>query len=97
MLAVARGGGLSPDDALRLFDFFDPSRIIGVRGRNMAAADFTPSFELTMARKDVRLMLETAATQPLAVLPGLAARMDALIADGEGARDLAVLGRDSVR
>lgn len=97
MLAVARGGGLSPDDALRLFDFFDPSRIIGVRGRNMAAADFTPSFELTMARKDVRLMLETAATQPLAVLPGLAARMDTLIADGEGARDLAVLGRDSVR
>ena len=27
----------------------------------MAAGNFTPSFELTMARKDVRLMLETAA------------------------------------
>lgn len=97
MLAVARGGGVAPDAALRLFEFFDPSRIIGVRGRSMAAGDFTPSFELTMARKDVRLMLETAATQPLAVLPGLAARMDVLIADGDGGRDLAVLGRDSVR
>ncbi|MCU0624477.1 MAG: NAD(P)-dependent oxidoreductase, partial [Gemmatimonadaceae bacterium] len=97
MLAVAKGGGVSATDALRLFDFFDPSRIIAVRGKSMAAGDFTPSFELTMARKDVRLMLETAGAEPLAVLPGLASRMDTLIAAGEGAQDLAVLGRDSVR
>jgi 3-hydroxyisobutyrate dehydrogenase len=96
MLAVAKGGGLAAQDALRLFEFFDPSRIIAVRGRSMAGGDFTPSFELTMARKDVRLMLETAASVPLSVLPGLAGRMDALIADGEGAKDLAVLGRDSI-
>lgn len=95
MLAVAVGGGVPASEALHLFDFFDPSRIIAVRGRNMAAGDFTPSFELTMARKDVRLMLETAGAIPLSVLPGLAERMDALIADGEGAQDLAVLGRDS--
>lgn len=96
MLAVAKGGGLAASDALQLFDFFDPSRIIAVRGRSMAAGDFTPSFELTMARKDVRLMLETALSVPLSVLPGLAMRMDELIAEGEGTKDLAVLGRDSV-
>ena len=33
-----------------------------------------------MARKDVRLMLETAGERPLAVLPGIAVRMDQLIA-----------------
>jgi 3-hydroxyisobutyrate dehydrogenase len=59
----------------------------------MIAGDFSPTFELAMARKDVRLMMETAGRLPLATLPGIAARMDALIADGRGADDLAVMGR----
>ena len=54
------------------------------------------SFELAMARKDVRLMIETAGDTPLAVLPGVAERMDALIADGRGGDDRAVMGRDAV-
>jgi 3-hydroxyisobutyrate dehydrogenase len=62
----------------------------------MIAGDFTPSFELSMARKDVRLMLETAGSQPMAVLPGVAERMDALIAEGHGMDDLAVMGKDAV-
>jgi hypothetical protein len=49
-----------------------------------------------MARKDVRLMLETADALPLAALPAIAARMDALIAEGHGGDDLAVLGRAAV-
>lgn len=97
MFAVAQGGGLSGAEAMRLFDFFDPSRVVQVRGRNMAARDFTPSFELAMARKDVRLMLETAAGAPLATLPMVAERMDALLAQGHGAADLAVLATESVR
>ena len=47
-----------------------------------------------MARKDVRLMIETAGSRPLATLPGIAARMDALIASGHGAQDLAIIGKD---
>jgi 3-hydroxyisobutyrate dehydrogenase len=97
MFAVASGGGLTSAESLALFDFFDPSRIVSVRGRSMAAGDFTPSFELLMARKDVRLMLETAGATPLAALPAIAARMDALIGSGEGGRDLAVLAKESVR
>jgi 3-hydroxyisobutyrate dehydrogenase-like beta-hydroxyacid dehydrogenase len=61
----------------------------------MVAHDFAPSFELTMARKDVRLMLETAGSRPLAALTAIASRMDALIAEGHGSEDLAVLGIDS--
>jgi 3-hydroxyisobutyrate dehydrogenase-like beta-hydroxyacid dehydrogenase len=62
----------------------------------MISGDFSPSFELAMARKDVRLMLETASSHPLAVLPGIASRMDALIADGHGGDDLGVLGIDAM-
>ena len=50
-----------------------------------------------MARKDVRLMMETANGAPLITLPAIAARMDALIAEGLGQSDLGVLGKDSVR
>ncbi|MBA3891482.1 MAG: NAD(P)-dependent oxidoreductase, partial [Gemmatimonadaceae bacterium] len=63
---------------------------------SMAARDFTPSFELAMARKDVQLMIDTAGELPLAALPGIAARMDALIADGHGEDDLAVIAREAV-
>ena len=64
----------------------------------MARGDFTPTFELTMARKDVRLVLETAAAglpdAPLAILPAIAARMDAVIAQGRGGDDLGVIVAD---
>ena len=73
-------------------DYFNTAGIVKGRGKAMIAGDYTPSFELTMARKDVQLILEAAGAQPLAVLPAVAARMDELIADGHGAADLAVMG-----
>jgi 3-hydroxyisobutyrate dehydrogenase-like beta-hydroxyacid dehydrogenase len=64
----------------------------------MAEGNFAASFELTMARKDARLMLETAEAGEVAlhVLPAIARRMDELIAAGHGSEDVAVLGIDSV-
>jgi hypothetical protein len=50
-----------------------------------------------MARKDVRLMLEAIGTRPLAALPAIAARMDALIAAGHGAKDAGALAIDAAR
>ena len=96
VFAVAAGSGVSPLESLDVLDVLNPATTIAGRGRNMAKGNFAPSFELAMARKDVRLMMETAGTQPLAALPAVAARMDALIADGHGADDLAVLGKGSV-
>jgi 3-hydroxyisobutyrate dehydrogenase len=96
VLSVASGANVSPEEALRVVQFFDPSSVIAGRGRNMAAKAYAPSFELAMARKDVRLMLETAGSKPLSTLPGVAARMDALIAEGHGAEDLAVMGKDAI-
>jgi 3-hydroxyisobutyrate dehydrogenase len=97
VLTVAGGALVSPIDTLRILDFFNPSAVIAGRGRNIAVGDFSPAFELEMARKDVRLMLETAGRRPLAALPGIASRMDDLIGQGYGAADLAVIGRDVLR
>jgi 3-hydroxyisobutyrate dehydrogenase-like beta-hydroxyacid dehydrogenase len=97
VLAIATSAGVNPGDVLKVADFVNPAAIIAVRGKNMIAKNFKPTFELTMARKDVRLMLETAKQTPLAVLPGVAKRMDDLIAKGHGADDLAVIAIDGVR
>jgi hypothetical protein len=43
-----------------------------------------------MARKDARLMQEAAGSQPLIVLPAVAAAMDRAIARGDGKLDYAV-------
>ena len=96
VFAIASGADVMPAEALEIMGFFNPTSIIANRGKNMAAGNTTPGFELAMARKDVRLMIETADSVPLAVLPAVAERMDTLIAEGHGAEDLAVLGRDSI-
>ena len=97
VFSVAAGAGVAPADALGVVEFFNPASVIQGRGRNMLAGDYAPSFEIVMARKDVRLMIETAGTLPLAALPGIAGRMDALIAAGHGAEDLAAMGREATR
>jgi 3-hydroxyisobutyrate dehydrogenase-like beta-hydroxyacid dehydrogenase len=97
VFAVAGGSGVAPADALKLMDFFNPAAIITGRGRNMALGNFAPAFGLMMARKDVRLMMETADGTPLITLPAIAARMDALIDAGLGDQDLGIIGMDAVR
>jgi len=99
MLGLAKAMNVSPESASKLFDMFNPGATIGARMKRMTDAKFDePSWELSMARKDARLMLEEAerAGVPLAVLPSIAARMDAVIAEGHGAKDWTVLGKDSL-
>jgi 3-hydroxyisobutyrate dehydrogenase len=96
--ALAADAGVPASEAFELFEHFKPGGALEFRGKKMVERDFHAMFELAMARKDVRLMLETAAagTRPVYVLPAIAARMDALIAAGHGLDDMAVLGIDSV-
>jgi 3-hydroxyisobutyrate dehydrogenase-like beta-hydroxyacid dehydrogenase len=93
-MTVAEASGVPLAQALELFQHFQVGGVVQGRGQRILARNFAPSFELSMARKDVRLMIETAGPRPLGVLPGLAARMDALIAAGHGQEDLAVLALD---
>jgi len=96
MLTLCKQSGVAPDDAFKLFDFFNPMTGALMRGKTMPARNFTPNFELGMARKDIALMLATAGDAPLAALPGIAQRMDALIAAGHAADDVSVIGIDAV-
>jgi 3-hydroxyisobutyrate dehydrogenase len=98
VLTIAQGSNVDPLDAMNVFKLLDLNAVVAGRGANMAKGAFTPpTFELSMSRKDVRLMLETAGNRPMAVLPGVAARMDQLIAAGHGGKDPSVLAIDAVK
>jgi 3-hydroxyisobutyrate dehydrogenase-like beta-hydroxyacid dehydrogenase len=94
--AMAASLGIDARDAHALFSKFNPTGVLTYRGAAMASGDYTPNFELTMARKDARLMIEAAQGRELAVLPAVAKRMDALIARGFGSDDMGVLAVDAV-
>ena len=97
VFAIAAGGDVPATETLKVLEYFNVAAAITGRGKNMATRNYAPAFELAMARKDVRLMMETSGDRPLATLACMAARMDALIAKGHGGDDLAVIGVDSVR
>ena len=59
----------------------------------MVEEDFTPLFHLDVARKDLRLMQEASAGVQVPMLDALASHMEALMAEGLGEQDVAVLGR----
>jgi 3-hydroxyisobutyrate dehydrogenase len=87
--------GISTKDALGLFSVFNPAAMVPVRAAKIASADFTPTFELTMARKDVRLMIEEAQRHgvELGVMPAVAAVFDDAVARGYGALDSSAIAR----
>lgn len=93
---MAASLGIEASDAHALFTRFNPTGVLTYRGAAMARGDYTPTFELTMARKDARLMIESAAGRELVVLPAIARRMDALIERGFGSDDMGVLAVDAV-
>ena len=93
---LAHAVGISTADAFSLFKHFNPGQTLPARAaRIQAAKTATPSFEMAMARKDVRLMIEEAQRGgvELFVMPGVAAMFDAAIARGEGALDAAAAAR----
>jgi 3-hydroxyisobutyrate dehydrogenase len=91
VLAMAKNLDIPAHDAVAVFSRFNTGLAIPMRGPKMAAGDFAAMFELVMARKDLRLMLESAGDQPLIVLPALAARMDDVIKAGHGKDDFAAI------
>ncbi len=91
ILAIATANNIYPPDALQVFSKWSFAAPVLARGQRMARGDFSPSFALSMARKDVRLMLEAADGKPLVALPAIARRMDEVIAAGHGGDDLAAI------
>lgn len=99
LFALAKALGVPPQEAASLFDFFNPGAATAARAERLIEGDFDhPSWELGMARKDVRLMLEEAhrAGITLAALPAIAAKMDEMIGRGCGASDWTVIAQDAL-
>jgi 3-hydroxyisobutyrate dehydrogenase len=96
VFAMAKNLGIPAEEARSLFDTFSPAGVLQYRGGAMARGDYAAAFELTMARKDARLMVEAAGPEAVPGLEAIVARMDALIARGFGPDDLGVLAVDAV-
>ncbi|HUR29550.1 MAG TPA: NAD(P)-binding domain-containing protein [Planctomycetota bacterium] len=88
VFAIGKGSQVDTATMLKLFEAFKPfSSLQYIAQRVAHAAENAASFEVSMARKDARLMLETAGDVPTLVLPAVAAAMDKAIARGDGRRD----------
>jgi 3-hydroxyisobutyrate dehydrogenase len=99
MLALAKAMNVPAAEAAMLFDHFNPGTTVGARIKRMQnAMTMQPSWELTMARKDARLMQAEAdlANVALVMLPALAARMDDVIAQGHGDKDWTAIAKDVI-
>lgn len=96
---LAKGMGIPTQEAATLFQHFNPGVTLpGRLARVLEAQWDKPSWELAMARKDARLMLEAAEQggQPLQILPSIAKLMDEYIARGHSRDDWTVVTKDSL-
>ncbi len=100
VLTLSKALGVAPEDAGALFEVFNPGTQLGARVKRMLSADFAhPSWELAMARKDARLMLEEGERHgvPLPMLPAIAATMDRFLERGHAHDDWTVIAKDALQ
>lgn len=92
LLSIGAAQGLEPAQVGALFEVWKVGGALPFFLQRVAKKGEGPaSFELSMARKDVRLMIESArGPDGLIVLPAVAAAMDASLAEGLADRDYAI-------
>jgi 3-hydroxyisobutyrate dehydrogenase len=99
VLTLAKAAGVKAEEAATLFDVFNPGAAMGPRVKRILQGDHAhPSWELSMARKDARLMLEAAEKggMSLALVPAIAKVMDHWIERGHGQDDWTVIAKDAL-
>jgi 3-hydroxyisobutyrate dehydrogenase len=97
---LAKALDIPSSDAAGLFKFFNPGATLQGRVDRILADKFSdPSWELAMARKDARLMIEETVRGggQLAVLPAIAQVMDKYIERGHAHDDWTIIAKDSLR
>ncbi len=98
-LTLAKALEIPPDEAAMMFDWFNPGAQVPDRLRRMLEGEFEhASWNLAMARKDARLMMEAAegAGRSLTVIPAVAELMDRWIRTKHGREDWTVIASDVV-
>ncbi len=99
LLALAMAMDVRPADVRTLFEHFDPGPSLARRFHRVTEGRYdAPTWDLAMARKDVRLMMDETARGgiELRMLPPLAQLMDAMIERGYGEADWTVVVKDLV-
>jgi len=96
-LAFAKTVEITQEEIFTLFDTWNPAGMVPNRLKRMTSGSYnSPSWELNMARKDARLMMEEAGPGTLMFIPAIAAKMDTYIAEGHGSDDWTVIAKDSI-
>ena len=96
-LSFARSVHVSMDEVYQLLETWNPAGMVPARLKRMTSGNYSnPSWELSMARKDARLMMEAAGPGALAVIPAIATKMDKYISEGHGGDDWTVIAKDNV-
>jgi len=98
-LSLAKSLGITPDDVGKLFETWNPGAMVSARLKKITSNTFNqPTWELNMARKDARLMIEQAkkGNVKLIIIPTIANEMDQWIQKGHGQDDWTVITKDSV-
>ncbi len=90
---LADAANVDRAEIIRLFDRVNAQGVVSSRGVKMVEGDYSPSFHLEVARKDLRLMQETAGAVPVPMLDALAEHMEVCLAEGRAKDDVAVLAR----
>ncbi len=98
-LSLAKAMGVQGSEAASLFDWLTMPASVPDRLKRLLTGEFgDPSWELVMARKDARLMMEAAerARIGLTTIPAVADAMDHWIAAGHGHEDWTVMAKEVV-
>lgn len=96
MLRLGKAHGVASTEIASLFDWFNPAAFAPSRAARMIAGDKKPaSWELQMARKDARVMVESSG-DALKLLPALIADMDRYIQSGHAKSDWTIFAKDGI-
>ena len=98
VLALAKSLSIPASDVESLFSDWNPGSMAPARLKRILSNQFSePSWELKMARKDARLMMEaTEGHAALNIIPAIAKEMDRWIEKGHGNDDWTVIAKDSI-
>lgn len=93
VMRIADGAGVARSGVLEMLAKVNLNGPLNMRGTMMVTGEYEPNFTLDVARKDLRLMLETAPEGTTPMLSALAMRMDDVIEAGQAKQDFAILGK----
>ncbi|MEO8582158.1 MAG: NAD(P)-binding domain-containing protein [Flavitalea sp.] len=99
LVTLAGSLNIAIEELGTLLENINPSAVAQGRLKKIASKSFDqPSWELSMARKDARLMMEQAAStqKTLMVVPAVAKKMDFWLEKGHAKNDWTIISKDAI-